>query len=193
MTDHQKLYNGISKAAWAYFFFYFDINLGNVNILPDFVAFLLFLAVIRLLREEERDLALLEPLGILLAVWHGICWILELFGGDLGGLRLVLNLIASLANIYFHFQLLTDLASLAEKYQPEDEDIKGQLLRLRTGQTVMLTCMIILSNLSGLFGKVWSYLSLIPGLAYVIAGTCLIRALFRFRKIFLKPTCSRPE
>ena len=53
MMDKNNLYQGISKCAWAYFFLYFDINLGSVSILPDFVAFLLFLSAIGLLKEEN--------------------------------------------------------------------------------------------------------------------------------------------
>ena len=51
MTDCQKLFSGISKAAWGYFFLYFNININNVSILPGFVGYLLFLSAIRLLKE----------------------------------------------------------------------------------------------------------------------------------------------
>ena len=53
MTDYQKLYSGISKAAWGYFFLYFNINFNNVSILPSFVGYLLFLSVIKLLNNEN--------------------------------------------------------------------------------------------------------------------------------------------
>ena len=38
IPDHERLYRGVSHAAWAYFFLYFDVNLGSLNILPDFVC-----------------------------------------------------------------------------------------------------------------------------------------------------------
>ena len=64
----QTLYQGVSHAAWGYFFLYFDVNLGPLNVLPDWAAYLLFLSAIHLLEGQRRDLALLRPLGWLLAV-----------------------------------------------------------------------------------------------------------------------------
>ena len=46
MTQRQTLYAGVSRAAWGYFFLYFDIRLGQLNILPEFGAYLLFLSAI---------------------------------------------------------------------------------------------------------------------------------------------------
>ena len=82
MTDRKTLYRGASHAAWGYFFLYLDINLGTLNILPDWAAYLLFLSAIGKLQGERRDLALLRPLGILLALWNGADWGLALFGGS---------------------------------------------------------------------------------------------------------------
>ena len=80
MTDRETLYTGAGRAAWGYFFLYLDINLGSLNILPDWGAYLLFLSAIRLLAGERRDLSLLRPLGILLAAWNGADWALTLLG-----------------------------------------------------------------------------------------------------------------
>lgn len=48
----QTLYQGVSHAAWGYFFLYFDVNLGPLNVLPDWAAYLLFLSAIGKLRGE---------------------------------------------------------------------------------------------------------------------------------------------
>ena len=80
-TNRDKLYDGVSHAAWAYFFLYFDINLGSINILPDFVCYLLLWSAIGCLEEEERDLTLLRPLCVLLGVWAGADWVFTLLGG----------------------------------------------------------------------------------------------------------------
>ena len=114
MTDRQTLYTGVSRAAWGYFFLYFNINLGPVSILPSFVGFLLFLSSISLLKEEQRNLTLLRPLGIMLVIWHGADWGFSWFGGTLDGRFEVLGLIISLASLYFHFQLFTDFAELVQ-------------------------------------------------------------------------------
>ena len=183
MTDYNKLYSGISKAAWGYFFVYFNININSVSILPTFVGFLLFLSAIGQLKEEERDLALLRPLGLLLALWHGVQWIASWFGGDLEGFSQFLDLIISLANLYFHFQLLTNLASIAAKYQPEDAAQDAKLLKYRTLQTVMLTCVMVLSRFAPWLTDIWVYISVGMLLVYLIAGICLMKALFDLRRL----------
>ena len=53
MTTYNRLYDGISNVAWGYFFLYFDINLGTVSVLPNFVGFLLFLKAIDLLKIQN--------------------------------------------------------------------------------------------------------------------------------------------
>lgn len=180
MTN-SKLYSGISKAAWGYFFLYFNLNINTVSLTPSFVGFLLFLSALKLLQEEERELVLLQPLAILLALWHGLCWFAGWFGVNPGGL-LFLDLIIALANLYFHFQLLTNLASIAAKYQQEDSAHDARLLKCRTIQTIMLTGVIILSNLSAFLTEIWAYASVCMGLTYVIAGIMMIKALLDFRK-----------
>ena len=73
MTDYHKLYTGIGRAAWGYFFIYFDINLNTVSILPSFIGYLLFLSAINYLCDEQRELNLLRTLGVILALcpWVG--------------------------------------------------------------------------------------------------------------------------
>lgn len=184
MTDRNVLYSAISKCAWAYFFSYFDINLGTVSILPDFVAFWLFLGAIDKLQREERELKLLKPLGVLLLCWHIGDWLLSWVGASAEGLHTALDLIICLANLYFHFQLLTNLASVAAKYQPEDGDQEQKLLSCRSWQTVLLTVAMLLSDLSPWFGEGWLYVSLALVAGYLIAGLCLMGALFSLRKCF---------
>lgn len=177
---HSNLCSGISKAAWGYFFLYFNLNINTISLTPSFVGFLLFLSALKLLEEEERELSLLRPLGILLALWHGIVWFASWFGADPEGL-LFLDLIIALANLYFHFQLLTNLASIAAKFQLEGSAHDTRLLKCRTIQTVMLTGVILLGYLSSFLAEIWVYISIVMGLTYVVAGIMMIKALMDFR------------
>ena len=120
MTDYQKLYCGIGRAAWGYFFIYFDFNLNTVSILPSFVGYFLFLSAIDCLCDEEKELDLLRTPGLILTVWHILSWLASWAAIDLDGMLLVADILIGVLNIYFHFQLLTNLASIASKYQPED-------------------------------------------------------------------------
>lgn len=144
MTDRERLYSGLSNAAWGYFLVHFNFNLNfggsSINILPEFAGFLLLLSAIGKLSSERRDLALLRPLCTLLAVWHGVKWGLAIIGIGLDDMRFVyLGLIVMAATLYFHFQFLTDMAALAEQYQPEGEELDRRIRNRRTALLVLTT------------------------------------------------------
>ena len=152
MTDYERLYTGLSHAAWGYFLlhFYFNLNFDSVsiNILPSFAGALLLLSAVDKLSAERRDLKLLRPLCMILAAWHLADWLLALAGTSLTGKILFLDLIFTAVLLYFHFQFLTDMAAIAEKYQPEEETLNRRILRRRT---VLLVLATIADVASGLF------------------------------------------
>jgi len=182
MTDYQKLYSGISKAAWGYFFLYFNINFNNVSVLPSFVGYLLFLSAIKLLKEEERELSLLHTLGVIMALWTGVEWLASFLGLNLEGMWQFIDIIISLVNLYFHFQFLTNLASIAAKYQSEGNELDAKLLRYRTLQTVMLTAIEVIIRFQPWLSEAWTVISICMLIVYLIAGICLMKALFDLRK-----------
>ena len=182
MTDYQKLYSGIGRAAWGYFFIYFNINLNNVSILPSFIGYLLFLSAINCLCEEERELNLLRTLGIILTVWHIASWLASWGSIDLDGTLQVVDIIIGVVNIYFHFQLLTNLASIAAKYQSEGHEFDTKLLRYRTMQTVMLTAVIILGYLAKWQAELVTFVSVGMIIAYLIVAILLMKTLFDLRR-----------
>ena len=182
MTNHQKLYSGISKAAWGYFFLYFNINFNNVSILPSFVGYLLFLSAINLLKDEERELSLLRTLAVIMALWTGVEWLASFVGLNLEGMWQFIDIIISLVNLYFHFQFLTNLASIAAKYQSEGYELDAKLLRYRTLQTVMLSAIEVIICFQPWLSEVWTVISICMLIVYLIAGICLMKALFDLRK-----------
>lgn len=188
MTDYKKLYDGIGKAAWGYLFIYFNINLGTVNILPTFVGYLLFLSAIKHLSGEERELKLLETLGAILMIWHLASWIASFAAIDLDGMLQVVDIIIGIINIYFHFQLLTNLASIAAKYQHEGDELDKRILNCRTFQTVMLTAVIILLYLTKWLNDFGIYASTLGAILYLIAGVILMKTLFDLRRCFAEKT-----
>lgn len=184
MTQQQTLYTGVSRAAWGYFFLYFNVNLGTINLLPAFVGYLLFLASIRLLEEERRDLALLRSLGILLTLWNVLDWAITLVGGTIEGRFVILELITQLAELYFHFQLLTDFAALAEKYQQEEDDIAQKIYKWRTTFTVLLTVSPLIWYMKDWIPGWWMHISAVFAFVLLVAGIRLLLLLFRLRKLF---------
>ena len=155
MTDREQLCAGLSQAVWGYFLLHFNFNLNfdaaSINILPNFVGALLLLSAVGKLSAERRDLLLLRPLCVLLAVWHGADWVLAVLGSGLEERGVsFLGMLVTAAALYFHFQFLTDMAALAEKYQPEGETLDLRFRRRRTVLLVLTTAANLLSSMAQL-------------------------------------------
>jgi hypothetical protein len=173
---------GIGRVAWGYFFIYFDFNINTVSILPSFIGYMLFLSAINCLCDEERELNLLRTLGIILTFWHVVSWLISWSSFDFDGMLQAADIIIEIVNIYFHFQLLTNLASIAAKHQPEEYYLDEKLLHYRTMQTVLLTSVIIIGYLTKWLGDLAAVTSVIMIVAYLIAGVLLMKALFDLRR-----------
>lgn len=194
MTDRNRLYDGLTSAAWGYVLLYFDINLGTVSILPRFAGYLLLLQAVRNLAPERRDLSLLRPLGILLAVWSAGDWLLSWGGGDIDGHVLFADLLITAAQLYFHFQFLTDMAALAERYQRPEEKLDRCLLRRRTEYVLLITAIALIQTVNGGF----AHSDFISGGAVVLAvftaalSFVLMLDLFTLRSCFKNPSPAEP-
>ncbi len=179
------LYRGATKAAWGYLFLYLDIQVGGVTVLPAFVGYILFWQALDLLAGEDRDLSLLRPLCLLLGLWHGAAWLYSWTGGRLDGLFQALDLIVEVTNLYFHFQLFTDLAGLAAKYQTEGMDLDRRLLRLRTVQALVTTALALAALLPMRpEGPVW-WSVIAMAAAGMIVAVLLMQGIFALRRCFL--------
>ena len=183
MMNYQNLYNGISMTAWGYFFAYFDLNFGAVDVLPDFVGYMLFLSAIDRLKDEERELSLLKPLGIILAAWAAFVWAGSFVSMQIEGMWQFAELIICLVNLYFQFQLLTNMASIAAKQQSYGYELDVKLLHYRTVQTMMLTGVQVITYLQPWMpDAVWMPASVCMLIAFVVACICIMSALFKLRK-----------
>lgn len=184
-AERETIYRGLSQAAWGYFFLHFDFNLNTVSILPRFVGFLLFPSAIGKLSGERRDLILLRPLAALLGAWAALDWLLSWSGGSVSGHILFLDLLAAAANLYFHFQFLTDMAALAERYQPKGDDLDRRLRCRRTVYVVLMTAIALVADLpAGLLGDWQSWAALGMVVAACLAALFVMTGLFGLRRCF---------
>ena len=183
-TDYQKLQRSLSKVILGYVFLYININIGQVNLLPVFVGYLLFLSAIEGLKEEERELSLLKTLGVILALWHAFVWAMSWVSVEIEGKWLLADILISVMNIYFQFQFVTNLAAIAEKYQTEED---GKMLKYRTWQTVILTVITIVTELLPQEPTLVGYLFTTMAVVYLILAFCLIKALFDLRRCVQEP------
>ena len=134
MEQREALRAAVRRVAWGYLLILLDINLGTLNILPNWLGYILIIRSLADLKKEAPSAGLLTPLGILLAFWDGICWIGKLFGAAVNWP--LPQLLATVISLYFHFQLLTNLADIAGRYGCPCE---SRLRVLRTVQVLLLT------------------------------------------------------
>ena len=188
------MYRGLSHAAWGYFLLHIDFNLGTVSILPKFVGYLLLLSAIGKLSGERRDLALLRPLCILLAVWNGVDWLFSWMGADPDKLCPPLNIVISVAWLYFHFQFLTDMAALAEQYQPEGDNLDQRLISRRTAYIVLTTVAFIILYLPvGRFEEQRGYAVAALAVVLLVVAVFIMKSMFDLRRCFRETETEQPD
>lgn len=138
MKRCEEMAAAVKSVAWGYIFLHLNFNLGTLDLLPDWWGICLIVKALNTIAREEASAKLLRPLGILLGVWAGLQWIVKLLGGawDWG----IIDAVVAVISLYFHFQLLTNLAAVSEKFWcPET----NRILTLRTVDTVMITLLAL--------------------------------------------------
>ena len=110
--NHAGIRSALSRIAWAYLLIHLHFRLNNLDLLPDWAGYLLIFSAIGLLAGELRDLPLLRPFCILLGAVSGVDWLSFLLtGAEFTGRFFLLSALITCVALYFHFQLLTDLAA----------------------------------------------------------------------------------
>ena len=187
--DREKLYSGLSCAAKGYLLIHINFNIGmngvQINILPAFAGYLLLLSAIEKLSGERRDLALLRPLCLLLAGWHAVDWMFTWAGTRLGAMLPVVELLIQVVTLYFHFQFLTDMAALAETYQPVGSGLDQRLRGRRAAYVVLSTVISVLSSVpAGRFEEEKMVVMILLAVAAMIVVLFITGGLFELRKLF---------
>ena len=139
MKEEMTLGMAVKKIAWGYILIHAAINIGVIDLLPDWLGFYFMLAAIHKIKEEEESIGLLEPLAKILIVWNAMIWGSKFVGWDLGTFPFAI--IVNVIGIYFHFQMLTNLASVAKRHNSERG--KG-ILTVRTVETLMNTVLAVM-------------------------------------------------
>ena len=172
MNKKEEVCRAVKRIGWGYVFLYFNINLGTINILPAFWGYCLFYKGIRdgiSLEEESADL--LKPIAILLGIYQGILWLLACFGIPMD--VLLISELASVISLYFHFQLLTNLANISKKYHCSQEK---SLLHVRTIQTIVLTILAFTTPFEEMY-----ILSIVLVIVQIVMIICLCIILRDFK------------
>lgn len=177
--EKKELYCAIRRIAYGYLILHIDFSVGTINILPNWAGYLLFLISLEIIGQEIESAKLLKPLGKLLMIAEVCFWLNDCFGE--GALQMYLfSLIARIIGLYFHFQLLTNLAEIAEKYEFTQ---KKAILNLRTVYTLLVTGLHFMVTLARDEQPTMIIISVFISLLIVIA-ICLI--LFAFSNAVLE-------
>lgn len=183
MSDRVRLAEAVRRIALGYVLLHLNINLGTLDILPDWVGHCLILSSLPVLAGEEKSAALLKPFGMILTVWSGLQWIFSLFGDSWDGG--ILGTVIAIVGLYYHFQLLTNLAAISEKYGcPET----GRILTLRTVLTVIDTVFSL-----PLPWEDWEVAVFLLCLIMLVAMIWICRVLFSLRRSLTEDTFTEPE
>ena len=184
---NESLASALRKVAWGWILLHCNFNLGSLNILPDWLGYLLILQALSVLAKSVRSAALLIPFGMGLTGWSLVTWVLDIFGVSITFLWL--DLLVTVIGLYFQFQLLTDLAELADDWFWEQG---APLRKYRTVQTVLTTVLwlagFFMVNKTGfdivevLDGTFWGYILMILLLAGFITTICIARQLFTLQR-----------
>lgn len=134
--ETKTLSSAIKKIAISYIFIYFSINIVVFDILPDWLGYFMIVSALPLLSQEEKSAQLLRPFGITLGIWNIIEWALKILGAE-WNLTLI-GLVIGIITIYFHFQLITNIASL-----DIDQPKRKRLLMLRTIIVILHTLLTL--------------------------------------------------
>ncbi len=134
----------VKRIGWAYIFIYLQINLGSLDILPSWIGYILILNALWYVADYEPSAMLLKNLCHILIVWNFLAWIAKLlgitaytFGLQFSSLINIISIVISIISLYFHFQLITNLADVADKIDMHER--KDILLKLRTINTILQT------------------------------------------------------
>lgn len=175
--ETKTISSAIKKIAISYIFIYFSINIWVIDILPDWLGYFMIVSVLPIISQEERSAQLLRPFGIALGVWNIVEWILKMIGAE-WNLSLV-NLIVGIIVIYFHFQLITNIASL-----DIEESKRKRLLILRTIIVVLHTIMTLalFIPLTFIEEEIYSYILMFIGMPQIVLCIWIVCELFGLSK-----------
>jgi len=176
VNEREKLCQAIGYVAWGYVLMHVDFFLGTIDLLPEWAGYLLILRALPALGEERPSALLLRPLGLLLAAWAGVSWLGKIFALTLPATLYALEVIAAVVSLYFHFQLLTDLAAVARAHGAAEE---RRLLRLRTVKTLLTTVLTLTLPWRTGAGEV---VAVVVMVAQLLTALGLCGALFSLRK-----------
>ena len=174
--ETKALSSAIKKIAISYIFIYFHINISVIDMLPDWLGYFMIVSALPMLSAKEQSAQLLRNFGIAIGIWNIIEWVLKITGAQWN--FTLLSLLFSIIIIYFHFQLITNIANL-----DIEQSKRKRLLVLRT-TTVILHTLLALSLYMPIIQdeEAYTYILMFMGIPQVIICIWIAGELFGLSK-----------
>ncbi|MBE6815307.1 MAG: hypothetical protein E7522_07670 [Ruminococcaceae bacterium] len=176
--ETKTLSSAIKKIAISYILIYLHVNISVIDILPDWLGYFLIVSVLPIISEKEKSAQLLKPFGIAIGVWNIFEDVLKIAGDELN--LTVISLVFSIITIYFHFQLITNIANL-----DIEEAKKKRLLNLRTATVLLHTVMSLALLVPTMFDidyEIYSYFVIVMLIPQLVICFWISFELFKISK-----------
>ena len=187
--ETKTLSSAIKKVAISYILIYLHINISAIDILPDWLGYFLIVLVLPIISEKEKSAQLLKPSGIAIGIWNIFEDVLKIAGDELN--LTVISLIFSIITIYFHFQLITNVANL-----DIEEPTKKRLLNLRTATVILhtvLTFSLFIPTVIDIDNEIYTYVLMIMLIPQLIICFWISGELFKLSKALKEKENEIPE
>ena len=121
----------MKKVFWGFFFIYLNFNLTlngfKLNLLPDFVGYLLLYQATGTLAGESGRFQKLRPFSVAMAVYTGILWVGELLGvtGE-NWQGILLDTAALVVSLYISWNVVQAILEMEES---RSADLNGRAVR----------------------------------------------------------------
>ena len=169
----------MKKVFWGFFFVFINFNLSvnahTLNLLPDFVGYILLHQAAGALAEESGRFRKIRPFTLAMAVYTGILWMGDLLGVTGGGswLDTILSLAALVISLYISWSVVQ---AILELESARGADLNGA--SVRTAWFVLLAAQIV-----GVLGAMLlSFLVLLVWIALLVGIIWFLAALWKCAK-----------
>ena len=176
------LKKGLSFVAFGFLFTLVNFNLtfpsGTVNIMPDFVGWILLTMAFAMLGTYTEDKAILKVLSIIMIVVSGALWALDFISTNFDDYWIKLT--GNILSAVYMFILLGCLEKVSSDYGSD----KGITLRTLKILTVVINVVLILIALLSRFASLEIIVPAVAvvGVVALVTAVVLAAALFGLRK-----------
>ena len=187
--ETKTLSSAIKKIAISYILIYLHVNISVIDILPDWLGYFLIVSVLPIISEKEKSAQLLKPFGIAIGIWNIFEDVLKIAGDELN--LTVISLVFNVVTIYFHFQLITNIANL-----DIEEAKKKRLLNLRTATVLLHTVTSLALLVPTMFDidyEIYSYFVIVMLIPQLVICFWISFELFKISKDMKEKEVELPE